>query len=121
VGKVWVLDTETKGTGAEMVPLEKAQRRSAGRGPTIAPKPAARPEAPPAPRGPLRFKVVDVMTQLPLAEDVDTRTALEALEGVRSIVDVRIYAWRAEDEDWKPLTFDEKKRLWNLRGAAKAA
>ena len=30
-------------------------------------------------------------------------------------MDVRIYAWRAEDEDWKPLTFDEKKRLWNLR------
>jgi hypothetical protein len=23
--KVWVLDTETKGTGAEMVPLEKAR------------------------------------------------------------------------------------------------
>lgn len=23
MGKVWVLDTETKGTGAEMVPLEK--------------------------------------------------------------------------------------------------
>ncbi len=40
MGKVWVLDTETKGTGAEMVPLEKAQRRSAGRGPTIAPKPS---------------------------------------------------------------------------------
>jgi DNA-binding GntR family transcriptional regulator len=27
VGRVWVLDTETKGTGANMVPLEKAQRR----------------------------------------------------------------------------------------------
>jgi hypothetical protein len=26
MGKVWVLDTETKGTGAQMVPLEKAQR-----------------------------------------------------------------------------------------------
>jgi hypothetical protein len=27
VGKVWVLDTETKGTGANMVPLEKTQRQ----------------------------------------------------------------------------------------------
>lgn len=27
MGKIWVLDTETKGTGAEMVPLEKIQRR----------------------------------------------------------------------------------------------
>jgi hypothetical protein len=123
VGKIWVLDTETKGTGAEMVPLEKANRRSAGGGPrqVIAPKPKQRPEPAPAPRGPLRFKVVDVMTQLPLAEDADTRSTLEVLEGVRSIVDVRIYAWRPEDEDWKPLTFDEKKRLWNLRGAATAA
>ena len=24
MGRVWVLDTETKGTGAEMVPLDKA-------------------------------------------------------------------------------------------------
>jgi hypothetical protein len=28
VGKVWVLDTETKGTGANMVPLEKAQKKA---------------------------------------------------------------------------------------------
>ena len=27
MGKVWVLDTETKGTGANMVPLEQAQKR----------------------------------------------------------------------------------------------
>jgi hypothetical protein len=27
VGKVWVLDTDTKGTGAEMVPLEKTLKR----------------------------------------------------------------------------------------------
>jgi hypothetical protein len=27
VGKVWVLDTETKGTGANMVPLEKVQAK----------------------------------------------------------------------------------------------
>jgi hypothetical protein len=28
--KVWVLDTETKGTGAQMVPLEKVLRQPAG-------------------------------------------------------------------------------------------
>jgi hypothetical protein len=27
MAKVWVLDTETKGTGANVVPLEKAQRQ----------------------------------------------------------------------------------------------
>jgi hypothetical protein len=40
VGKVWVLDTETKGTGANMVPLEQAQKQ-----PDSAPaRPRRRPE-----------------------------------------------------------------------------
>jgi hypothetical protein len=34
MGKVWVLDTETKGTGAHVVPLEQVQRQ---------PEPAERP------------------------------------------------------------------------------
>src|SRR5215210_6042018 len=33
MAKVWVLDTETKGTGAEMVPLEKVQKDAEGRPP----------------------------------------------------------------------------------------
>jgi hypothetical protein len=28
MGKTWVLDTETKGTGANMVPLEKVQQKA---------------------------------------------------------------------------------------------
>jgi hypothetical protein len=28
MGKTWVLDTETKGTGANMVPLEKTEKRA---------------------------------------------------------------------------------------------
>jgi hypothetical protein len=31
MGKTWVLDTETKGTGANMVPLEKVQEKPKGR------------------------------------------------------------------------------------------
>jgi hypothetical protein len=48
--KTWVLDTETKGTGANMVPLEKVLKKpeqaSAGRRPTPAPEPrrAERPD-----------------------------------------------------------------------------
>jgi hypothetical protein len=40
MGKVWVLDTETKGTGANMVPLEKVEAR-----------PEPRPRKPARPRG----------------------------------------------------------------------
>jgi hypothetical protein len=68
VGKTWVLDTETKGTGANMVPLEKVlkeppeggeSRVGARREPTPSParskaaarpsKPAARPSKPDRP------------------------------------------------------------------------
>jgi hypothetical protein len=42
MGKVWVLDTETKGTGANVVPLEKAHERPARKPGPVArsPKPA---------------------------------------------------------------------------------
>jgi hypothetical protein len=41
MGKTWVLDTETKGTGANMVPLEKVLER-----PEPAEKPLRRPRRP---------------------------------------------------------------------------
>ena len=39
MGKTWILDTETKGTGANMVPLEKVQK-GAGEEPRRASRPA---------------------------------------------------------------------------------
>ncbi len=41
MGKAWVLDTETKGTGANMVPLDKVLER-----PAPSEQPAQRPERP---------------------------------------------------------------------------
>jgi hypothetical protein len=72
MGKTWVLDTETKGTGANMVPLEKVQAKpeSRRRKParrartpeepvrTRAPKPAREPQttSTPLPAGHVRKK-----------------------------------------------------------------
>jgi hypothetical protein len=69
MGKTWVLDTETKGTGANMVPLEKVQKadeqprrpaRPAKRAPARrAPRAAAKPverTATPLPPGHVRKK-----------------------------------------------------------------
>jgi hypothetical protein len=42
MGKVWVLDTETKGTGAEMVPLEKTLKKPAPKRSLVAPEPSPR-------------------------------------------------------------------------------
>jgi hypothetical protein len=115
--RVWVLDHETKGTGAEMVPLEKV--RSAGattRGPTIVREPRPLPQKAPEPRRPPRFKIVDVMTRQVLAEDVDTRTAVGVLEGIRSVVDVNVYVWRHDEGDWLQLSQHDRGTLWDLRG-----
>jgi hypothetical protein len=130
MAKTWVLDTETKGTGAEMVPLEKVQqkRRSAKAG-VRAPERrrrfrfAKREPEPPAdmPRQPRRFKVVDVMTRRVLAEDVAVRRVLELLGESRSVVDSIVYVWDREHGDWRPLTMREQKLLWDQRGAQVAA
>jgi hypothetical protein len=117
VGRVWVLDTETKGTGAEMVPLDKVLKKPApSREPLfVPPEPLPREPAPPEPRPPLRFKIVDVMTRVALADDVGAREAVGALGDVRSIVDVNVYVWQPKSEKWRLLTLDEKRRLWERR------
>ena len=115
--KVWILDTETKGTGANVVPLEKIQRRP----PTeperlyVPPKPRPKPPPEPAPKEPHRFKVVDLMTREVLAEDVDARATVELLGGVRSIVDVNLYVWRPDRQDWRLLPLEDKRALWEFR------
>jgi hypothetical protein len=50
MGKTWVLDTETKGTGANMVPLDKVQKKAEAE-PRLARRPAT---AEPARREPAR-------------------------------------------------------------------
>ena len=116
MGKIWVLDTETKGTGAEMVPLEKVLSeprppRPARRAPRKS-RPRPRTVVPKAPR---RFRVVDVVSGRTLADDAATRETLEALRSVRSVVDVSVYLH--EDGRWRPLTLGERKALWALREA----
>ena len=116
VSKRWVLDTETKGTGAQMVPVEKANGGYETRAPIVVrdpqPRRAPEPEAP----GPRRFKVVDVMTRRVLAEHVGTREAVQALEKLRSVVDANVYVWQESDETWLQLSQGDRRRLWDLRG-----
>jgi hypothetical protein len=116
--KIWVLDTETKGTGANVVPLESTLRKPAGAPEPlyVPPKRAPRPPQPPAPRLPRSFKIVDVTSGEVLAEGVNTRAAIGVLEGLGSVVDVRIYQWDDTTERWILLTLGEHKSLWEYRG-----
>lgn len=118
MGKVWVLDTETKGTGANMVPLDRVLKKPASDAEPVRvlrqPKPPA--PKPPEPRSPRKFKVVDVMTREVLADGADTLTTVKLLEDVRSIVDVTIWVWQPEAERWRMLTLEEARSLWEYRG-----
>jgi hypothetical protein len=117
VGKVWVLDTETKGTGAQMVPLEKVLKKPAPRKdpPFIPPRRKPRQPKPAEPRQPLSFKVVDVTTRAVLADRVGAREALRALHGFRSIVDVHVFLWEPTAERWRLLTLEEQRTMWDRR------
>ncbi len=117
MGRVWVLDTETKGTGANMVPLERVLKRpSAAAEPLfVPPKPSQRPPEEPKPREPRRFRVMDVMTREVLADGASAREAIDVLKGFRSVVDVNLYVWQPEGERWRMLTFPECAEMWKLR------
>jgi hypothetical protein len=115
--RVWVLDTETKGTGAEMVPLDQVQRKPAPSTEPFFVPPKRRPrepvpEAPPAPR---RFKVIDVETRAVLAEGALARETLGVLGGVRSSVDVHVFVWEPDEDRWRLLTLAEQRLLWERR------
>src|SRR3954447_6599973 len=113
MAKVWILDTETKGTGAQMVPLEKAQSKGQGRGVVVAPEPKA-PEKASAPKGPRKFKVVDVLTREVLADGAGARATVDLLKEARSIVDVSVYVWEQTAGEWQELSQREKRMLWDL-------
>ena len=118
MAKVWVLDTETKGTGAQMVPLEKTLKQPASEPerrrarPVPKRKPRTR-EAEPAP--PRRFRVIDALSRQVLAEDANAPETLDVLRGVSQPVDVSIYVWEHKPQEWRLLTNRERKLLWEFR------
>lgn len=115
MGKTWVLHTETKGTGANMVPLERVTGRSASREPLVVPPKPQPPKPPePQPRAPRRFRVVDVMTRQVLVDDGGARETIDVLADVRSLVDVNVYVWQEERDRWRLLTFGERQALRDL-------
>ena len=117
MGRDWVLDTETKGTGAQMVPLDKVVSKPDPK-PLFVPR-KSRPKPPPEPaqRPPHRFKVVDISSRAVLAEDADARTTVELLGTIRSSVDVNVSVWEPSTEAWRLLTLREKQLLWDRRVA----
>ena len=61
------------------------------------------------------------MTREVLAEGVDARAAVDALEHIRSVVDVVVHVWEPDTERWRLLTFGETMALWDYRGRREAS
>jgi hypothetical protein len=117
MGRVWVLDLDASGTGAEMRPLDSVLQEPQPK-PDLAlvrRKSQPRPAEAPAPPKPRRFRVVDVMSRRVTAENANARATVDLLADVRSIGDVRIYTWEYETDRWRLLTLAEQRTLWDLR------
>jgi hypothetical protein len=117
VAKTWVLDTETKGTGAHIAPLQPAREEplSERELALVLFKRPPRPLQSHEPVLPLRFKVVDVMSARVLAEGIGARATVDLLEDMRSVTDVRIFLWLETTGRWRLLTLAEQKALWGFR------
>ena len=117
MAKTWVLDTETKGTGAHIAPLPRAREEplSERELALVLFKGPPRPARPQEPALPLRFKVVDVMSARVLAEGIGARATVDLLEGMRSVTDARIFVWIEMTGRWRLLTIAEQKALWGFR------
>jgi hypothetical protein len=123
MAKTWRLDTETKGTGAHVVPLDQAGEHSAASeelATVTLERPPRMPEQP-EPLGPRTFKVLDVRSSQVIAEGTDTRGTLELLADIGSMLDVRIYVWMQRAGRWRLLGLDEQRALWRFRGRAAAS
>ena len=118
MAKTWVLDTETKGTGAHIAPLKSEPARGERELATVAFERPPRPLEPPAPPAARTFKVVDVLGARVLAEGVDARATLALLAGMRSALDARVYVWDASAERWRLLTLEEHRTMWRMREGA---
>jgi hypothetical protein len=117
MSRTWVLDTETKGTGAHIAPLRHgapARERELSLAHFTAPAPApAEPfESAPAPR---RFRVVDVLAGVTIADDVQVADALLALRRLRKAIDARVYVWEEQPGRWRLLGLGETRMLWDMR------
>ena len=116
VAKTWVLDTETKGTGAHVAPLRDAGGGRA-REAELALVQLTRPPRPPSPSEPpakTTFRVVDVLSGEVLGEDLDARDAVEALAGMRTALDARVYLRHGANARWRLLSLADTRRLWAL-------
>jgi hypothetical protein len=58
------------------------------------------------------------MSAQALGEGIGAWEAVRLLEGMRNVLDARIFVWNAESDRWRLLSLAESKALWEFRGRA---
>jgi hypothetical protein len=121
MAKTWVLDSETKGTGAHIAPLNNEPASASAKPLALvtlprAPSPAKAPE----PSHSRRFRVVDVMGARVLGENIGARETVGLLAPMRSPLDARVYVWVEKLDRWRLLTLGETRALWGMGSDAAA-
>jgi hypothetical protein len=124
MAKTWILDTETKGTGAHIAPLPGKRAHHAAPEAALALVQLARPPRPePEPEAPAqapRFKLVDVPSGLVLGENLDAHATVEELAQMRSALDARVYVWAPERRRWRLLSLADTRALWRMATGARS-
>jgi hypothetical protein len=116
MAKTWVLDTETKGTGAHIAPLKRDSAKAPDKLSLVQLHPPASDEpAEQASPEPKRFKVVDLLSGRVLAQDVSGGEAVRALRDVRKSIDALVYVREGERARWRLLSLADTRALWALR------
>ena len=112
-----MLDTDTKGTGARMVPLESIEQKEEPASAKVWVPRKRRPREPerPKPREARRFRVVDALSRRVLLEDGRVAETLALLDAQRSELDVSISVWEPEDERWRLLSLAERRAVGERR------
>ena len=114
MAKTWVLDTETKGTGAHIAPLSTRERTGEKELAIVQLERAPRAPQQPQPAPRTRFRVIDVLGASVVGEELDVRHAVAALAKMRSALDARVYVRASEDARWRLLSLADTRRLWQL-------
>src|SRR4051812_45910712 len=111
MAKTWVLDSETKGTGAHIAPLPAGHGERARQAELALVQLARPPRRRAAPEAPVKasFKVTDVLSGAVLGEDLDARSAVQALARMRSALDARVWVRHGASSRWRMLSLGDTR------------
>ncbi len=120
MGKTWILDSETKGTGAVMVPLNKAKKLHKDKPLQVVQGISGRPAPKSRPRLPTLFMAKTIYGHR-LKVKVQGAELVRFLATVNRPQDIQIFAYDRKRGDWFLVPSHDSKLIWRLVSLFKTA